>query len=132
MPQLDLTLIFNQAFWLIIIFLTFYILVTYLFLPNIYNIFYLRNLIFKGASQNQKSDASTIKFTLNPLLLKMYLTTCTEVFLNVFVKKTFLINNHFITNIKSLTQLQVNVLKSTSNIMLFGVSIFSGKPLRLY
>nr|YP_010330475.1 ATP synthase F0 subunit 8 [Rhodella violacea]UNJ19083.1 ATP synthase F0 subunit 8 [Rhodella violacea] len=132
MPQLDITLIFNQSFWLILILLTFYILVTYLFLPNIYNIFYLRSLILKVASASNKSGKNSFIFTSSTIVLKNYLNTCSNVFLSVFVKKTLLINKNFIINTELLTKLQINVLKTTSNIILFGVSILSDKPLKLY
>ena len=47
MPQLDYTLLFNQIFWLFIIFIVLYIILTYHFLPIFVKIFKSRKQILR-------------------------------------------------------------------------------------
>lgn len=54
MPQLDYTLLFNQIFWLFLIFISSYIVIIYLFLPVLLKVFKSRKQIL---GQHQKNTA---------------------------------------------------------------------------
>jgi len=109
MPQLDSLTYFTQFFWFIIIFITFYIILSNIILPTIATILKVRNLLKSNKSllDNVQKDNNVLEIISNSNLNLMQnfigkLSSDSKIWYNNIIEsinKKDLINKEYINNI---------------------------------
>ena len=94
MPQFDKITFFNQIFWLLLLFGTFYILLLRLFLPGLGSVLKARNKkLFKSDILNRKKEA-LMPLRSSPSILFKKTTLCFCV--NLFLFDTLVVRDFYI------------------------------------